>query len=401
MRRSVLGRTWLVERGGVMRQAGAVAVAICALLLAGCAPLPGAPASSRQVSNGAWEVVPESPLSPRQGMVAEWVDGRFVLIGGSSEPSCPPSASCVASEVPRLRDGAVLDLESNRWRAIADAPIPLSSSRTAAVGDSLYLVAVPDQAVQREVFLRYDLDADEWTRLPDAPRSTGDLVAAGDRVLAIADTDERGPTRDAVFSPATGRWTDLPDDPLGPSFNRSAAWLGDQLLLTAKRLVKNPGADGPSLTRMATLSADLTTWTALPDSSIIGGNPIAVAGLVVFPGLGEADGGGVGNWGRSYPEGGIWNPKDGSWTRLPDGAPSLVDAGGTDLPGLGLGGEGTVLIGGALLDPVARSWLQLPDPGLSKRYSQAVVVGDDSVLLWGGTADGWERNLSDGALLRY
>lgn len=392
-----------------MRWTGVVVAGLMCMAVAGCSGLsevaagrdPGGPgADSSRVADPGWSALPPSPLAPRQGMVAEAIGDRFVLVGGSVTTSCPPNASCLASPDGFRRDGAVFDPATGVWRTIAEAPVRISSYRTAVLGDSLYLISVPDPTVAEEVFLRYDLGDDAWTTLPDPPSPGSDLVATDDRVLAVADTDEFGETRDGAFSPETGRWTPLSDDPLGPSFNRGAAWLGDRLLLTGQRLVDDPGADGPSLTRMAELDADLTTWTRLPDSPIIGGTPIAVGGKVVFPTPGSADGGEVGNWGRSYDSGGIWDVTTRTWRALPAGGPRLPQD-GDELPALAAFGAGGVLIGNALLDPVAATWTRLPLPPLSARSSPAVAVGAHGVLIWGGTDSGFTRNLNDGALFAF
>lgn len=391
-----------------MRWTGVLIAGVLCVAVAGCSGGSGVGAGRDRSGDGAdssvggpgWSTLPASPLAARQGMVAVAIGDRFVIVGGSVGLSCPPNASCLASPDGFRRDGAVFDPATGGWRSIAEAPVRISSYRTAVLGDSLYLITVPDPTLAEEVFLRYDLGDDTWTTLPDPPSPGSDLVATEDRVLAVANTDEFCETRDGAFSPETGRWTPLPDDPLGPSFNRGAAWLGDRLLLTGQRLVDNPGADGPSLTRMAELDANLTTWTGLPDSPIIGGTPIAVGGKVVFPTPGSADGGEVGNWGRSYDYGGIWDISTGSWRPLPAGE-SRLPQDGDELPALAAVGDGGVLIGNALLDPVAATWTRLPLPPLSVRHGQAVAVGPRSVLVWGGTDAGFTRNLNDGALFTF
>ena len=199
---------------------------------------------------------------------------------------------------------------------------------------------------------------------------------------------------DAVYDPVTNRWDRLPGDPLGPSFDRSAAWLGDRLLLSGSDLVPNPGADGPSLTRLAVLDESWQQWTPLPDSDIIGGNPVWVSHRVVFPQTGSADGGKVGNWGRSYDEGAILDPVAAVWTALPS-----VPKGRSELEAtVGNVGDRT-LVGGHLLQPQTLAWTRLPTApwGAGYRTSQTIITGPDSVFVWGG-AD-LETNLAEGYLL--
>lgn len=209
--------------------------------------------------------------------------------------------------------------------------------------------------------------------------------------MAVGYSDEQEPVTDEVFDTETQRWGRLPDDPLGPSFGRSAAWLGDRLLLTASDLVPDPGADGPPLTRLAVLEESLKRWTLLPSSDIIGGNPIWVAGRVVFPMIGSQDGGKVGNWGRDYFNGAILDPATRTWTSLPQ-----PQNGRSGLEGvIGSVGDRT-LVGGQLLQPVTGEWTQVPKSpwGPGYRSSQTVITSPTAMFVWGG-ADG-QDNLTDG-----
>lgn len=89
--------------------------------------------------------------------------------------------------------------------------------------------------------------------------------------------------RDFVFDPATASWGELPPDPLSPSFDRSMAWSGRELLLFDHELVPNPGSEEPSLTRAAALDIE-SSWRRLPDSEILATEPWAVVnGRLVNP----------------------------------------------------------------------------------------------------------------------
>ncbi|PPH09667.1 hypothetical protein [Rathayibacter sp. AY1H3] len=232
--------------------------------------------------------------------------------------------------------------------------------------------------------------------MPDPPTTGSSIIATDTQILAIAGTNEFGPTEDAFFSPTTGAWTPLPPDPLGDSFNRSAVWLGDRLLLSGQQLIDNPGAEAPSLTRMAELNADLTTWTLLSDSPIIGGSPLAVGDDVIFPERGSADGGEVGNWGRFYDLGGIWNASTGEWKTLPAGRPDPAQH-GLWTSARGAVSSNLALLDDSLLNLSERTWSRIPEPPRGTRLGQTVVVGGGAVLVWGGT-DG-AQNVADGAIL--
>ena len=339
----------------------------------------------------AWGELPKSPLTARRDSVGAWVDDRFVIVGGWSDRPCPPLADCDYGESAQ-QDGASYNPYTDMWQRIASAPVPVSQFSSVVLGGDLYLLTygVADGGLKIGTngqplltFLRYNSAADVWSTLPTPP-SHGPLVAAGDRLLVIPGSDENVAGVDAVFDPADQTWTALPDDPLGPSFDRGAVWLGDSLLLTGKDLVESAGSEGPSLLRLATLDSSLTTWSTLPNAEIIGYYPLAVAERVVFPFYGTADGGAEGAWEHQFAYGGIFNPADQSWSALPElPAGSSVDdyADGALVVTVG---DRVVLGGRLLLDPVAGELTALPEPGWTGRSEATVIAGPDSILVWGG-----------------
>jgi hypothetical protein len=344
-------------------------------------------------SAGDWTALPDSPLEARHEAVGAWVDGRFVVVGGSSGPPCPPNASCVEPEDPAHRDGASFNPSTATWKRIADAPIPVSGMNAAVVDKKLYLLTgMPWRDDSPIAVLRYDPSADAWTRLPAPTEQFPELVAGSGVLFAVSGSDELGAARDFVLDEATGTWTELPDDPLGPSFDRQATVIDDALILTAKDLAASPGSEEPALVRVARLSADRTEWTLLPDTESIGWNPTAASGLIVFPQTGGADGGDVNGWGREYFFGGIYDPADGSWHDLP--APPA----GGGLTGVDLAVGDRVLVGGHLLEARTGEWTVLPAvPGVD-RSSETAVGGDRAILVWGGATH--TENLADGYFLR-
>jgi hypothetical protein len=358
----------------------------------------------------AWAELPESPLSARRASVGAWLGDRFVVVGGWSDQPCQDTGDCEYTE-PAQRDGASFNPYTGVWARIAPAPLPVSQYSSTVVNGDLYLFAYdvaggglntgPDGQLQVS-FLRYDLETDAWTRLPPPP-SGGALVAAGDRVLSIAGSDENVVGVDAVFHPDTLTWTALPDDPLGPSYDREAVWLGASLLLAAKAL-DSIGADRPAPVRMAALDGDFTSWSVLSDTEVTGIGPLAVAGLVVFPFYGTTERGVALRAGeRPVAEGGIFNPADQTWTALPDlPAETQLAEYANGRPPQALGDQ--VLIGGQfLLNPVTREVTALPPQPWDNRTEATVITGPDSILVWGGVTydaeDGSVANRADGYLL--
>jgi hypothetical protein len=379
-----------------------VAALLLAPLLAGCGSADGAgpgvgPGPGTATASGAvWTAVGTGSLSARHEAVAAWAGDRFLVFGGWSSRPCPPGAACGPAEQPPLRDGASLDPVSGRWERIADAPVPIAGTGAVVVGGRVY-VLTPDQGRDDApvAFLAYDPNRDAWTRLPE-PGSGGALVAAGASLIVVPSSDEQHPAVDRAFDPGVGRWRELPDDPLGPSFDREAVWTGDRLLLDATDLVPNPGSEGPALVRLATLDLDSRRWSALPDSDIIGGGAVAVAGRVVWPDTGSADGGETNPWPRAYDQGGILDPSTGAWRSLPDAAPNSAPGRCCAVP---VGRR--LFMGDGLLDPVTGTWSRLPSLPGGPRDSVAVAAGPDTVLIWGGVRqDDPVTNLATGVLLR-
>lgn len=376
---------------------GALALFAC-VLPSGCG-LGAEPGDAPQfpAPAGVWSRLPPSPLSARHEAAGGFVDGRFYVVGGWSDPPCPPSASCLAPAEPPHRDGASFDPSTGRWRLIAPAPTPVGGVlQMAAIGHELYLLTGDLRRADSPVtFLSYDPGADAWSSLPAPPLEYPQLVAVGTTIVAVHWSDKPEAESDAAFDTRTRRWRRLPGDPLGPSSGRTAAWLGDRLLLAASDLVPHPGADRPPLTRLATLDQSLERWTTQPDSDIIGGYPVWAADRVVFPLTGSEDGGKVGNWGRDYANGGILDPVTGTWTALPQPV-----NGHSGLEGvLGTVGD-RVLVGGQLLQPATRAWTRVPRSpwGQGYRSSQTIVTSPDAIFVWGGATE--QDNLDEGYLLQ-
>ena len=160
-----------------------------------------------------------------------------------------------------LSDGATFDPATGDWEPIVDAPTPILSPSEAVLGSTLYLLMDVPRPEAPPAFLAYDATADRWSALPMPPDGTGRLVAFEDVLLSVPGSDEGIGGVDSWFDPVTNEWHRIPDDPLGPSYDRSIVVVDGRVLLTAKDLVPDPGAARPSLVRLAELDATLTRWT--------------------------------------------------------------------------------------------------------------------------------------------
>ena len=207
------------------------ALAVGAALVSGVViVVAGAPAVRAE-----WREVSAPPLSPREFPTGFWTGEEVIFVGGSDTPPCPPWAECAAPTEPPLADGAAYNLRAATWRTIADAPVRFSWPDAVVVGSTAYLwiPGEPWRPQAPSAFLAYRIDEDRWEELelPTHEPSWYDLVGAGDRLVAVSTSDEEVERPDLVYDPAASAWSELPDDPFTPGFDRIAVWHGEELFL--------------------------------------------------------------------------------------------------------------------------------------------------------------------------
>jgi len=341
-------------------------------------------------------------------MVAGCIDHRAApeQSASSSEPSAASSGvalvstaalSCVPPEDdPRLRDGAILDSATGDWTRIADAPAPLSDiSSGVVIGDLVYFWSWPSFATNgptEGTWMSYDASDDAWKVLAPPPGlPPGDTVRAGDRVIAVHGSEERGAASDQLYDPAADSWTELPRDPLSPSFDRSMVWTGREVVLLGHELAPNPGSDRPSLVRAATFDPETEVWRRLPDSEILGGFEYWEwsGGRVVNAVPPTSDGGQVNNYGRHYPHGGMLDPATGEWFGLPEGVPAnggcADDGTGFDShPGPFAAGPNIVVNKGLALHVSQARWEAVPCNAPRANAKFASTWAFDGLVTFGG-----------------
>jgi hypothetical protein len=365
------------------------------LVACGSSASPGAdePAAAPAVE---WIELPAPPLGPRSHVVGVW-SGREVFFVGGDTFMCPPGADCGAPDEPLLADGAAFDPGPGSWRAIAQAPVAFSWASTALIDDDIYFLVpgTPGRPGAERAFLRYSIGADAWQELPAPAGELGwyHLVAAAGTVVAYSNSDEGGGRPDLVYDPDSGVWAELPEDPLSPGFDRTMVWSPPHLYLFGHELVPNPGSAEPTLTRAARLDPGTGGWERLPDSEILGTGPWFVEDqIMVNPDLGGADGGEVDNWGRRYPNGGVFDTASATWSELP-----TAPAGANHAAGV-LGARSALIssTSGWLLDLATGAWVELPALPEPTADTQRPIVtaGADAVVFGGARWDG-----SDGELL--
>lgn len=348
---------------------------------------------------GGWHELPTSTLSARHAATAVWVDGSLVVFGGRDTPPCPPNADCSLPEEPPLRDGARFDPGTESWTSIADLPVAAEHASTAVDGGTVFVSTLSYVDSDWEPsFLSYDASSDRWEVLPlppDAPdRWVADLEATEDGIVFPASTHENNPLADLIYDPATRAYTELPPDPLRPSFDRDLTFVDGRLVLTAIDISPSPnGSDGPARYRAATYTA-AEGWRELPTGDVIGFNPewLAIDGRLVNPTPGSSDGGEVNRFDRPYPHGGILDPASGVWSPLPD-VPEIPD--GESLRIARVVGDDRLAVGydGWALLPEKERWVRIEPPPDGPGTDSAIAVGSGQLYLVGGIR--WRETAGD------
>lgn len=384
----------------VRRSAATLAPVVAAALVVGAVVLVGSlrpdatrggPSSGPAPTAEGWARAAASPLSPRMFAQVVPFGDEVLVLGGTSGSPCPPNASCVASpdaDEPH-RDGAAYDVAHDRWRRIADAPVPLDVPVVAVGADRVYVLTHPasygpdaGEPPTERAFLVYSPADDRWSTLPAPPAPVAGIVpVGGGRVLAYGYAHVAGGTPDLLFDPQSRRWSTVPEDPLPGTEGRTVLPLddGDAVLVA----VPQDGTSPFRPWRLARWSATTGTWSRVPASGTVASSPswFVSAGLVVNPSseVVEVDG-------ARRETGGILDPATRTWSDVPPFAPR---------PGQqpSASGAGRIVVQGGVLDVPARRWTPLPDrPGALVAQSGEAVTPGGVLALFGGV-----RSEGDGA----
>ncbi|MFT4110310.1 hypothetical protein [Propionicimonas sp.] len=345
----VLPRVFSGVQGAASSASGAGGAAAPEVTVADAGTLTPAPSAAA----GAWVSLEAVPLSPRVGVAGVWFDGSFYLVGGRRASTCPEGAPC---PWPRntLTDGASWDPGDDTWAELPDAPIVVDPAAPVVVGGRFYYLGAGSAG--RRAVASYDPAGRSWKVLPDPGIEVAGLVAAEEKVVAVAQADESAAAVDEVFDPARGAWSELAADPFGKAADRSMVQVGGRLYLFSRSV---GGA-----VRAAVASASLSRWSRLADPPPVAGSPFAVGDRIVWLGRG-----------RSVPA---------RWFR-----PATSELGRATSPprGEGLDQVDGVVAGGRfgafghLYDPAVGAWTALPAPPRGNLREQSVVGGDGGLLV--------------------
>jgi hypothetical protein len=84
--------------------------------------------------------------------------------------------------------------------------------------------------------------------------------------VAASMSDEEEERPDLVFDPASSAWSELPDDPFSPGFDRMAVWDGEELLLFDHERTEDLSGDLPL--RAAAFDFESGAWHELENPDL-------------------------------------------------------------------------------------------------------------------------------------
>ncbi|HMS36885.1 MAG TPA: hypothetical protein PKA93_06980 [Arachnia sp.] len=393
--------------GAVLAVAAAAVIAL--LLLPGMIgwgrPIDAVPAQTTRgpVTEPTWVRIANGPLPARYEARGAWIDGRYLLVSGHTDPCGPVETGCEFTG-DLLADGALYDPDGDSWTTIAPVPLVRDLGEPVVVGDSAYFMTgtlfIGDEESNsrtefvpggEQILLRYQVDTDTWTSHPLPHPAGGQLVAADSAVIVLSGSDSDVEIADLVYHPDDDTWTELPDDPLGLGRVRYAVWAEGRLVLSTLPLDAADALSGPL--ELAVLDADLANWTRLdPPEQAYGLRPLAVGGRVVWePDPARAE---VVDDRRTFERLSVLDPVAGEVTTVEvsykgyDGYPE------GSLGELWMATSGRALVEGDLLAPTTGASTTVPALAPSDGVVLTTHVGgEDSLLLWGGAvpgaAEGW------------
>ncbi len=195
-----------------------------------------------------------------------WFDEVRVLVtppsGGWVERASTPAAggfgeavAGTGSNVYVIRDATAtsapalwrFEPTANAWTTLGTAGLPAGAFRNGATltwdgANALYALAGARYSdANRRAFYGYDVAANAWSTLPDAPapEGAGDAASWSDRdqrLYAILGSNSHG-TAFAAFDPAANAWTLRAAPPAGTDDGASLAWTGGAHFLRPPRRV--------------------------------------------------------------------------------------------------------------------------------------------------------------------
>ena len=182
---------------------------------------PAAPSPSPRPAPGAGahpavELLDAGPLTPRAGAAVAWTGTELVVWGGAVEPVNQGRTGPDR----QFSDGAAFNPTTHRWQMMSPGPLPANYNASYAVTTDAGVVIARGTQVAL-----WDPNRNTWRALDDAPAPVSDLTSVGAELVSV--------TADATLDPSTGRWQALPAPPVTLA-RPVAAWNGTELVVVGR-----------------------------------------------------------------------------------------------------------------------------------------------------------------------
>ena len=190
-----------------------------------------------------WRTLAPSPLHGAQSPLGAWTGRELIILVGGNDPASgkPWPAS--------LARAAAYNPTTDSWRRIALPPATRDGATVVWDGREILLVGgylrtspSPLPWKLARTLFAYDPAANRWRRLAAMPSARRDFAAVwtGTRLIVWAgNTDPGGgaptklesPPHGFAYSPASDRWSALPQAPLRGRLDPTAVWSGRSLIV--------------------------------------------------------------------------------------------------------------------------------------------------------------------------
>jgi hypothetical protein len=184
-----------------------------------------------------------------------WAGGRLIEWGGcTGDSECSPT-----------NEGFSYDPGTRSWTPITAAPRPGHDSVTVSEGDHAYFF---DEGANGQVF---DVAANTWTELADAPIQPDLAVWTGSEIVALQGTGSSDrETAAASYDPGSDTWRSLPKPPI--AFNvGTITWSGEDVIILSGLLNDRNVPASPTVQAMA-FDPTMGEWRTLPDTALYPGS---------------------------------------------------------------------------------------------------------------------------------
>jgi hypothetical protein len=356
-------------------------------------------ASAPASASGSWSKIPKAPAGWYRPEGAFWIDGRLVVVAGSTIEAWDP--------------------KRNEWNVLAAVPqadecegcgyseVAVWTGHALLLWGGGFSYRAPDGSAHAGVSV--DLSGNV-SPLPDAPipvRWWHGAVWTGEEMILFGGGDDSHARRDgAAFNPSTRKWRTIAKAPVG-GYANTLVWTGKEMIAWGgiEDSTEAVGFPAGFVATGAAYNPKTDQWRMLEPTqldprgwhtAVWTGEEMIVWGGVARPNTVCYDCG--------YAEdAGAYDPASGTWRAIDAGPLSgrvehtavwangrMVVYGGSP-PGGGSGrGDG------AVYDLASDSWQLLPDPPIDGRYRHTAVWTGEAMILWGGQTPAGQ-SFSDGA----